>query len=141
MRSSAEDVAQILADHVPHAGIAKRAPIGLAGGRLDDVTPARHPVQGAIEEGVRIGREQALRQVRLLGEQEPVEVPRGEAMVDAYVFDEIIKYVTLRERPKQDNARGDFFTGNASSDPSFVSGHSIVAWSSAAVLAEEYHRP
>lgn len=65
----------------------------------------------------------------------------GEAMIDAYVFDEVVKYGTLRERPSQDNARGRFFVGGASSDPSFVSGHSIVAWSSAAVLAEEYHRP
>lgn len=65
----------------------------------------------------------------------------GEAMLDAYVFDEVIKYGTLRERPSQDNARGQFFTGNASGDPSFISGHSIVVWSSAAVLAEEYHRP
>jgi hypothetical protein len=65
----------------------------------------------------------------------------GEAMVDAYVFDEVIKYATLRERPKQDDGRGRFYVGSASSDPSFVSGHSVVAWSSAAVLAEEYHRP
>lgn len=65
----------------------------------------------------------------------------GEALVDAYVFDEIIKYATLRERPQQDNANGKFFIGNAVSSPSFVSGHSILTWSSAAVLAEEYHKP
>ena len=65
----------------------------------------------------------------------------GEAMIDAYVTSEAIKYVTLRERPKQNNAQGSFFSGNAASDPSFVSGHSIVAWSSAAVLAGEYTKP
>jgi len=65
----------------------------------------------------------------------------GEAMIDAYVFDEVIKYGTLRERPSKDNARGRFFVGDSSSDPSFVSGHSIVAWSSAAVLAGEYQKP
>lgn len=65
----------------------------------------------------------------------------GEAMIDAYVFDEAIKYVTLRERPNVNNAQGHFFTGDASSSPSFVSGHSIVAWSSAAVLAGQYSRP
>lgn len=65
----------------------------------------------------------------------------GEAMVDAYTFDEIIKFATLRERPKYDNADGKFFVGSSFPDPSFVSGHSIIAWSSAAVLAEEYHRP
>lgn len=65
----------------------------------------------------------------------------GEAMIDAYVFDEVIKFGTLRERPIKNNARGHFFVGDASSDPSFISGHSIVAWSSAAVLAAEYQKP
>jgi membrane-associated phospholipid phosphatase len=65
----------------------------------------------------------------------------GEAMIDAYAFDAAVKYATLRDRPYSDNARGHFFAGSSSSDPSFVSGHSIVAWSSAAVLASEYNRP
>ncbi len=65
----------------------------------------------------------------------------GEAMVDAFILDEGIKYIFLRERPQTDNANGHFFTGNGVSNPSFVSGHSIVAWSSAAVLAGEYSRP
>lgn len=65
----------------------------------------------------------------------------GEAMLDAYVFSEVVKYAALRERPYQDNANGRFFAGSAVGDPSFISGHSIVAWSSAAVLAQEYHRP
>jgi hypothetical protein len=77
------------------------------------------------------------------GEEHPREAGllAGEAMIDAYVFDEVIKYGTLRERPNKDNARGRFFVGDASSDPSFISGHSIVAWSSAAVLAGEYSKP
>lgn len=65
----------------------------------------------------------------------------GEAMIDAYVFSEVVKYATLRERPAKNNANGRFYTGDAVSDPSFVSGHSIVTWSSAAVLACQYHRP
>lgn len=65
----------------------------------------------------------------------------GEAVVDAIVIDEAIKYAMLRERPLQNDARGHFFVGSANSDPSFVSGHSIMAWSSAAVLASEYDRP
>jgi membrane-associated phospholipid phosphatase len=65
----------------------------------------------------------------------------GEAMVNAFVTSEGIKYIMLRERPAQNNARGHFFSGDAASDPSFVSGHSIVAWSSAAVLAGEYSKP
>ena len=65
----------------------------------------------------------------------------GEAMVDSYVTSEAIKYVTLRERPNLQNARGHFFKSDAVSDPSFVSGHCIVTWSSAAVLASEYSKP
>ncbi len=65
----------------------------------------------------------------------------GEAMVNGYVTSEGVKYVTLRERPYVQNARGHFFQGDAVSDPSFVSGHAIVAWSSAAVLASEYSKP
>ena len=65
----------------------------------------------------------------------------GEAMINAYVTSEGIKYITLRERPQISGARGHFFTGDSASDPSFVSGHSIVAWSSAAVLAGEYRKP
>ena len=65
----------------------------------------------------------------------------GEAMINAYVTDEGIKYITLRERPALQNARGHFWTGDSASDPSFVSGHSIVAWSAAAVLAGEYSKP
>ena len=62
----------------------------------------------------------------------------GEAMINAIVTDEGIKYIMLRERPQIADQRGHFFAGDAASDPSFVSGHTIVAWSSAAVLAAEY---
>ncbi len=65
----------------------------------------------------------------------------GEAMIDGYLTSEGIKYITLRERPDLQNARGHFFQIDSASDPSFVSGHSIVAWSSAVVLATEYSRP
>ena len=64
----------------------------------------------------------------------------GEAMVDALVVDEFSKLVTFRERPLVDNARGDFYIGKSGGiDSSFVSGHSMIAWSSAAVLAGESH--
>jgi len=65
----------------------------------------------------------------------------GEAVLDAYAFDEVAKYAFLRERPLIDNANGKFFTTSSLPDPSFISGHAITTWSSAAVLAEEYHRP
>lgn len=46
--------------------------------------------------------------------------------------------MTWRERPLQDNGRGLFFQSSAGTDSSFPSNHSIIAWSSAAVIASEY---
>ena len=63
----------------------------------------------------------------------------GEAVIDAYVMDEITKLCTFRERPFVDNARGDFYIGKAGVNSSFVSGHSMLSWSSAAVISGEYH--
>jgi membrane-associated phospholipid phosphatase len=63
----------------------------------------------------------------------------GEAMVDALVIDEISKLVTFRQRPLDNNGQGEFYIGKAGVDSSFVSGHAMVAWSSAAVIAGEYH--
>lgn len=61
----------------------------------------------------------------------------GEALVDGLVVDEAMKLVFRRERPIVNNARGHFFEGNVS-DSSFPSTHSVLAWSSAAVIAGEY---
>jgi hypothetical protein len=63
----------------------------------------------------------------------------SEAMVDAFVVDEVIKLCTFRERPFADNGQGEFYVGKAGADSSFMSAHSMVAWSSAAVIAGEYH--
>ena len=66
----------------------------------------------------------------------------GEAMVDAEIFDTIIKVSTFRERPTAaTNYAGKFYQTSAGIDSSFISGHSILAWSSAAVLAAEYPSP
>lgn len=65
----------------------------------------------------------------------------GEAMVDSLVVDEVLKAATLRERPTVDSARGKFFQTSAGFDSSFPSGHSFIAWSSAAVIASEYPSP
>jgi hypothetical protein len=62
----------------------------------------------------------------------------GEAMVDSLVVDEVLKAVTMRERPTLDNAKGKFFQSSVGLDSSFPSTHSIIAWSSAAVIASEY---
>ncbi|HEY1577391.1 MAG TPA: phosphatase PAP2 family protein [Terracidiphilus sp.] len=62
----------------------------------------------------------------------------GEAMVDSLVVDEAMKLISMRERPIVDNARGKWFRTSVGTDSSFPSTHSMIAWSSAAVLANEY---
>lgn len=62
----------------------------------------------------------------------------GEAMVDSLAVNEVLKGVSLRERPTADGARGRFFQPGVGFDSSFPSNHCILAWSSAAVLASEY---
>jgi hypothetical protein len=62
----------------------------------------------------------------------------GEAMGDAIIVDELVKLCAWRERPYQDGGKGRFFIGSAGVNSSFVSIHSMVAWSSAAVIAGEY---
>ena len=64
-----------------------------------------------------------------------------EAVTDAYLVGEIVKVSSYRERPLADNAQGEFFIGKAGTDGSFISGHALTAWSSAAVLAAEYKSP
>jgi hypothetical protein len=65
----------------------------------------------------------------------------GEAMVDSLVVDEVLKASSMRERPTLDGAKGKFFQTSVGLDSSFPSTHSIVAWSSAAVIASEYTGP
>lgn len=70
-----------------------------------------------------------LRETGLLG---------GEAMTDAYIAGDLIKLVSFRERPNVDRSEGSFYRTSAGYDSSFISGHSLTAWSSAAVIASEY---
>jgi membrane-associated phospholipid phosphatase len=63
----------------------------------------------------------------------------GEAMVDSLAVNEVLKVVSLRERPAVDDARGRFFQTSVGLNSSFPSNHCVVAWSSAAVLATEYN--
>ena len=65
----------------------------------------------------------------------------GEAMVDSLAVDEVLKLVSLRERPQLDGARGKFFQTSVGTNSSFPSTHCMVAWSSAAVIASEYNGP
>ena len=62
----------------------------------------------------------------------------SEALVDGVAVEEVTKLIFRRERPVYDNARGLFFSKNAHLDSSFPSSHSVLAWSSAAVIAAEY---
>jgi membrane-associated phospholipid phosphatase len=65
----------------------------------------------------------------------------GEAMVDSLVVDEVMKAITMRERPTLDRAKGKFFQSSVGLDSSFPSTHCMIAWSSAAVIASEYNGP
>jgi hypothetical protein len=71
--------------------------------------------------------------------QRETGVLSGEAVIDAYIVQEGLKLMTWRERPTEDNGRGLFFQASAGADSSFTSNHSIIALSSAAVIASEYH--
>ena len=62
----------------------------------------------------------------------------GEAILDSLVVEQGMKLMAWRERPTVDGARGKFFQTSVGSDSSFPSSHSVIAWSSAAVLADEY---
>jgi hypothetical protein len=62
----------------------------------------------------------------------------GEAILDGLVVEQGMKLIFWRERPTVDNARGKFFQTSVGVDSSFPSSHTVIAWSSAAVLAEEY---
>jgi len=60
----------------------------------------------------------------------------GEAMVNALVVDEALKYVFQRQRPFEGNTTGRFFQGT--SHDSFPSAHATLAFAFASVLAHEY---
>jgi membrane-associated phospholipid phosphatase len=65
----------------------------------------------------------------------------GEAMVNSLAVDEVMKLVSMRERPDVNGSRGKFFQTNTAFDSSFPSTHSMIAWSSAAVIASEFNGP
>ncbi|HEX4037187.1 MAG TPA: phosphatase PAP2 family protein [Acidobacteriaceae bacterium] len=65
----------------------------------------------------------------------------GEAMIDSIVAEQALKLIFWRERPGTDGGRGRFFQGSSGVDTSFPSSHSMVAFSAAAVIANEYPKP
>jgi len=59
----------------------------------------------------------------------------GEALIDASIVGQVLKFAAQRPRPLDDEHRnGDFFEGGNS----FPSGHALAAWSVATVIAYEY---
>ena len=65
----------------------------------------------------------------------------GEAIVDSLAVDEVLKIVSLRERPTLDNARGKFFQAAVGFNSSFPSNHAVIAWSAASAIVSEYPGP
>jgi hypothetical protein len=65
----------------------------------------------------------------------------GEAIVDGLVVSQVFKIISLRERPRVDNARGKFFQTSVGFNSSFPSNDAIIAWSAAGVIAAEYDGP
>lgn len=65
----------------------------------------------------------------------------GEAIADSVGVNEVIRIIARRERPTVDGAKGKFFQDGVNFSSSFASNHSVIAWSSAAVIASEYNGP
>ncbi len=62
----------------------------------------------------------------------------AESMLDGVVVEQGLKLALWQERPYQDTARGRFFQSIAGIDSSFPSSHTLIAFSAASALAEEY---
>lgn len=62
----------------------------------------------------------------------------AEAIADGVIVEQGLKLVFWRERPNVNNAHGLFWQSSAGVDSSLPSSHSVLAWSTAAVLAGEY---
>jgi PAP2 superfamily len=65
----------------------------------------------------------------------------AEALLDGVVVEQGMKLIFWRERPYQNMGEGRFFQSSAGVDSSFPSSHSVLAWSTAAVIAGEYPNP
>ncbi|HKD03702.1 MAG TPA: phosphatase PAP2 family protein [Terriglobales bacterium] len=61
----------------------------------------------------------------------------AEALANSAAVYAVINVITGRQRPLEGNGKGHFFQNNTL-DSSFPSGHAILTWSGAAVLAHEY---
>ncbi|HMF89063.1 MAG TPA: capsule assembly Wzi family protein [Candidatus Angelobacter sp.] len=64
----------------------------------------------------------------------------GEALINSLAVNEALKLVFARQRPLPVGGQGKFFT-DVSNNASFPSMHSMLAWTSASVIAHEYPGP
>lgn len=60
-----------------------------------------------------------------------------ESFVNSFAMKELVNVISGRLRPDEGNGHGDFFV-NHSLNSSFPSGHAMLTWSMATVLADEY---
>jgi membrane-associated phospholipid phosphatase len=61
----------------------------------------------------------------------------GEALIDGLAVSEVIRFVSRRDRPAVNNAKGNFFSSSPTSS-SFPSNHAVAAWAMASVIGDEY---
>jgi membrane-associated phospholipid phosphatase len=61
----------------------------------------------------------------------------GEALIDSLAVSEVIRFVSRRDRPDVNNAKGNFFNSSPTNS-SFPSNHAAAAWAMAAVVGDEY---
>jgi membrane-associated phospholipid phosphatase len=61
----------------------------------------------------------------------------GEAVADSLAVSEVGKFVSRRDRPLVNDAKGDFFNSSLT-ESSFPSNHATAAWALAAVIGDEY---
>jgi hypothetical protein len=61
----------------------------------------------------------------------------GEALIDSLAVSEAFQFVSRRDRPDVNNAKGNFFTSSPTNS-GFPSNHATAAWAIAAVVGDEY---
>jgi hypothetical protein len=71
------------------------------------------------------------------GQQRETGLLAGEAVINAYAVNEVLKLATARARPTPTGGDGSFFTSSRSSS-SFPSNHAMLSWAAASVMAHEY---
>lgn len=85
-----------------------------------------YPIAGAFYLGGALADNAKLREAGALG---------AEALTDSLIVVSVLKVISGRERPEEGRGNGRFFAGGTS----FPSGHSIMSWSLASIVAHEYH--